>query len=162
MVKRLCRLLEGHRSGVACDAGQPERATMAVLMAGLAGRTERQERPGLVTFFALGLDSGVATVESHAGLLEVIEITDIERPDLPVAPGVLHMAHYAVIRDLPMHTFFCGDPLGNRLMALEASLRRDPLAGLVAFFAVLQALEFCVRVAQWSRGQQSTDVLCRR
>ena len=104
----------------------------------------------------------MAPVESHAGLLEVIEITDVERPDLTIPPGVLHMAHHAVVRDLPMNTSFCANSLCDRRVTLETSFCRDPLAWLMAFFAVSKALEFCVRLAQRSWGQQRTNVLCRQ
>jgi hypothetical protein len=156
------RVLERHRRRVAHAAIGTQAGLVDVRVAGGAGRRQRKERPRLVALCAVPGDRCMAAVHGEPGFRGVIERLRIERPQLGVGTGMLDVTRRAIIRHVAVDTPLQPDPIGHRLVAGEAELRRDFAAGLVALLALVRALERRVCARQRAGRQELPDLRTRR
>ena len=121
---------------MAGGAGFLHRPLMRILMTGLAGWFQVEKGSGRMAFpacFGLGC---VFSFEGEAGLFPMIETSAFDRLQVGVLPLMLGVADFAIAGDVPMHPFFRGDAVGDRLVTCQAGVGADLISRRVAFRAV--------------------------
>jgi hypothetical protein len=104
----------------------------------------------------------VFAIQSDAGVPAVVELTQIEWPQLGVCTGMLDMARHAIGRHGAVHAGPAGDAFGDGRMAREALRCGDLLAGAVTREAMRHALELLVRAIQLPGRDKSPELRRRR
>lgn len=97
-------------------------------------------------------------LERIARLLAMIEIAHVDRAKLRVPSRMLDVAGDAVASGVPVHAFTLRDALCDRTVAGEAAVDRDLAPLLVALRTVLEPLELRVRLREFSRRDQVTEL----
>jgi hypothetical protein len=103
----------------------------------------------------------VLAVEREAGFAHVVEGLRVDRPDVGSRAGVLDVAGDAVLPGVAVNPLLRGDPLGDRLVAVETLHGGDLLARLVALLAVVEAFPLGVRLRERPGGNERSESLCR-
>ena len=97
-----------------------------------------------MTLGAVFGQSAVLAVDDKTGFLGMVKLLPIQRSELGITTGVLHVALDAVVGDVAVHALLRRDPFGNRLVAGETAGCIGFLARFVALFAVVNS--FVLRV----------------
>jgi hypothetical protein len=91
----------------------------------------------------------------------VVERHRVQPAGVGVDARVLGMAGDAVVPRAAVNALLRGDPLGDRLVAVEALLRRDPFPRLVALLAVFEAFEPGMGFREWAGRDEGAETLRR-
>ena len=125
-----------------------------VRMAELAILFVGHVRACLVALGAVFGQGGMFSLDRKPGFRAVVEILDIQRPDIDVDAAVLLVAGLAISADLAVDALFCRDLFGNDLMAGQAFSWAYGLALSMTLLAVSRALKRAVRFGErtWLGG----------
>ena len=91
-------------------------------------------------------------LQGKPGLASVIEIGRIERPEIGIHAPVLHVAAGTVAGHRPMHALLQSHPIGDRLVARQAKVRRDLPVRSMAALARARAFEARMSLGQGAWG----------
>ena len=119
VIELLPRVGKRRGRGVARRTGRPERALVGVLMARHARRARVQEGPGLVTPRTIAGKRGMAAVQREPGFRRMVELLDVERPEIRGESAVFGVAPFAAPGDVAVNALLrrqsarrwaCGTP----------------------------------------------------
>ena len=151
-------VLERYSRRVARGARLSEFPVVDVLMARLARGGSGEKRTRLVARDALPCHCRMPAVEWKSSDGGMVERGLIERSQLSIGAGVLHVTGHAVSLHIAVYACLLRDPIGHGLVTRQTLRSRHSLPTLVALLAVRDSFETGVWLRQLARREQRSEL----